>query len=153
MDEIAQLEKRLGTPLPEHLKLFYQTFGLADIGEQLQDFKEMGWIKDIWADQPQYGPDFTTEDKKYLPFLVSFSDYLWNGNMFCFHSETHQIYYYDHDSQPYLTKLFDQFEHYLKACLILIQDDFFGKVKQEQVEAWTEEIVSDLFGKETVQKW
>jgi hypothetical protein len=65
-DDIKKLQDRLGTSLPDTLKLFYQTFGLADIGEQLQNFNEIGWIKDIWADQPQYGPDFTEEDKKNL---------------------------------------------------------------------------------------
>ncbi len=79
---------------------------------------EIGWIKNIWSEQPQYGPDFTEEDKIHLPFLVSFSDYLGNGNMFCFHSETKEIYYYDHDNRPYLTKMFDKIDDYLKGCLI-----------------------------------
>ena len=149
-DEISVLEKKLGTTLPDNLKLFYQTFGLADIGEQLQDLKEIGWIKDIWADQPQYGPDFTEDDKKYLPFLVSFSDYLGNGNMFCFHSETKQIYYYDHDTRPYLTKMFDTVDTYLKGCLIFAQFDFSTN---DNIESWTEEIVSEIVGDDIVKKW
>lgn len=58
IEEIQELENRLGTTLPNSLKIFYQKFGLADIGEQLQDLKEIGWIKNIWAEQPQYEPDF-----------------------------------------------------------------------------------------------
>lgn len=149
-DEISKLEKKLGTTLPDNLKLFYQTFGLADIGEQLQDLKEIGWIKDIWADQPQYGPDFTDDDKKHLPFLVSFSDYLGNGNMFCFHSETKQIYYYDHDDRPYLTKLFDTVDNYLKGCLIFAQNDLSIS---DNIDDWTEEIVSEIVGGDIVKKW
>lgn len=149
-DEISVLEKKLGTTLPDNLKLFYQTFGLADIGEKLQDLKEIGWIKDIWADQPQYGPDFTDEDKKHLPFLVSFSDYLGNGNMFCFHSETKQIYYYDHDTRPYLTKMFDTVDDYLKGCLIFAQNDLGTN---DNIEDWTEEIVSEIVGGDIVKKW
>ncbi|KFF03467.1 SMI1/KNR4 family protein [Flavobacterium reichenbachii] len=149
-EEIFNLEKKLGTSLPENLKLFYETFGIADIGEQLQDFEEVDWIKGIWADAPQYGPDFTEEDKKLLPYLISFSDYLGNGNMFCFHSETKEIYYYDHDSKPYLTKIFDTVDDYLKGCLIFAQNDFS---ESREIDKWTEEIVSDLVGEKIVRKW
>jgi SMI1 / KNR4 family (SUKH-1) len=151
--DIAVLEKRLGTALPEGLKLFYQAFGIADIGEQLQELKQFGWIKEIWAEKPQYGPSFTEEDKQWLPFLVSFSDYLGNGNMFCFHSETKEIYYYDHDQRPYLSKIFNSVDDYLKGCLIFAQADLFGAAKQEEVEIWTEELVTEILGKEIVQKW
>jgi hypothetical protein len=152
-EEIQELENRLGTTLPNSLKIFYQKFGLADIGEQLQDLNEIDWIKNIWAEQPQYGPDFTEEDKIHLPFLVSFSDYLGNGNMFCFHSETKEIYYFDHDNKPYLTKMFNSVDEYLKGCLIFAQSDLFGNAEQEDVEEWTEEIVSEIIGEETVEKW
>ncbi|WP_113652166.1 SMI1/KNR4 family protein [Pedobacter namyangjuensis] len=153
IEEIQELENLLGTTLPNSLKIFYQKFGLADIGEQLQDLKEIGWIKNIWAEQPQYGPDFTEEDKIHLPFLVSFSDYLGNGNMFCFHSETKEIYYFDHDNKPYITKMFNTVDEYLKGCLIFAQSDLFGDAEQEDVEEWTEEIVSEIIGEETVEKW
>lgn len=153
IEEIQELENRLGTTLPNSLKIFYQKFGLADIGEQLQDLKEIGWIKNIWAEQPQYGPDFTEEAKIYFPFLISFSDYLGNGNMFCFHSETKEIYYFDHDNTPYLTKMFNTVDEYLKGCLIFAQADLFGEAEQEDVEEWTEEIVSEIISKETIEKW
>ena len=153
VDEIQKLESRLGTTLPHGLKTFYENFGLADIGEQLQDFNEIGWIRDIWAENPQYGPDFTETDQQYLPFLVTFSDYLGNGNMFCFHSETKEIFYYDHESQPYFTKMFDNVDEYLKGCLIFAQSDLFGDAEQSDVEKWTEEIVAEIIGAETVKKW
>lgn len=153
LDELEKTENRLAAALPDELKIFYQTFGIADIGEQLQGLDEMGWLKDIWADQPQYGPDFSDRDKDILPHLVTFSDYLGNGNLFCFHSETKEIYYYDHDGEPYLTKLFNTVDEYIKGCLILAQVDLFGQADQEQVEEWTEDIVSGFFGEDTVKKW
>lgn len=154
IEAILELEKSLKTTLPNSLKLFYQKFGIAEIGEQLQNFNEIGWIKDIWKDHPQYGPDFTEEDKKHLPFLISFSDYLGNGNMFCFHSETKEIYYYDHDTQPYLTKLFDDASDYIKGCLISCQSDFFNQeIGEEKVEEWCEEILDEMFGTDIVKKW
>ncbi|MDO5652452.1 MAG: SMI1/KNR4 family protein, partial [Moraxella sp.] len=152
IEEIQELENRLGTTLPNSLKAFYQKFGLVDIGEKLQDLEEIDWIKNIWAEEPQYGPDFTEEDEIYLPFLISFSDYLGNGNMFCFHSETKEIYYFDHDNPPYLTKIFDTVDEYLKGCLIFAQSDLFGDVAQEDVDEWTEEVVSEIIGTETVKK-
>lgn len=151
-DDIKKLEERLGTSLPENLKTFYNTFGLSDIGEQLQDFEDIGWIKDIWTDNP-YGPDFTEDDKVFLPYLISFSDYLGNGNMFCFHSQTKEIYYYDHDDTPYITKMFDRVDDYIKGCLIFAQYDLFGKADQEQIGKWTEEIVGNLVGKDIAKKW
>ncbi|MDH7444950.1 SMI1/KNR4 family protein [Aquimarina sp. 2201CG14-23] len=151
---IAELEKRLGATIPDNLKLFYKKFGISNIGEQLQNLDEIDWIKNIWKDNPEYGPDFSYEDKKHLPFLISFSDYLGNGNMFCFHSETKEIYYYDHDTQPYLIKLFDNVSDYIKGCLISCQADLFNKeIGQEQVEEWCNEILNEMFGKHIVEKW
>ncbi|MDR2920347.1 MAG: SMI1/KNR4 family protein [Tannerella sp.] len=153
-EEIKSLEDKLGAKLPDSLKLFYKTFGIAPIGEQLMDFNEIGWIKDIWAEAPEYGPDFTDGDKEVLPFLITFSDYLGNGNMFCFHRDTKEVYYFDHDDQPYLTKLFDTVDDYLKGCLIFCQTDLFKDgINQREVEQWTEEIVSGLYGQKTLKKW
>lgn len=150
--EINALESRLGTTLPDGLKLFYSTFGIADIGEELQSFEDIIWIKHLWENNP-YGPEFSQEDKISLPYLISFSDYLGNGNMLCFHSETKEIYYYDHDTRPFITKMFENVDDYIKGCLIFAQTDLFGDVKQEKVDKWTEEIVSDLIGNSTVRKW
>ncbi|GAL61831.1 SMI1/KNR4 family protein [Algibacter lectus] len=153
-ETIFELEKRLGVSLPSNLKLFYQKFGIAKIGEQLQSIDEIGWIKDLWKDAPQYGPDFSKDDKKHLPFLISFSDYLGNGNMFCFHSETKEIYYFDHDTKPYITKLFNSVSDYIKGCLISCQSDLFNQeIGQEKVEEWCEEILNEMFGKDIVEKW
>lgn len=153
IEEIENLEKRLGATLPNELKIFYNTFGIADIGEELQHFEDIIWIKELWNENNPYGPEFTQEDKIPLQHLISFSDYLGNGNMFCFHSETKEIYYYDHDTRPFITKMFNNVDDYIKGCLIFAQTDLFGEVKQEQVEKWTEEIAENLFGKTTVRKW
>ena len=153
-DEISELEARLGTTLPEPLKLFYQTFGLANIGEELLDFGDMGWLKDTGAADPEYGVDFTPEENAVLPYLVTFGDYLGNGNMFCFHSETKEIYYFDHDEAPYIYKMFNTVDDYIKCCLIFAQSDLFGEnTSQEDVDEWTEEIVEQLIGKDHIRKW
>lgn len=151
--DLASLEKRLNTTIPKGLKLFYQTFGLADIGEQLQAFDDIDYLQNIWAENPEYAPDFTDEDRKILPDLISFSDYLGNGNMFCFHQHSHEIYYFDHDTSPLISKMFDRVDDYIKGCLIFAQGELFGNAKPEQVEQWCEDIVIDLLGSQTVKKW
>lgn len=153
LEEIQELENRLGTTLPKGLKTFYLTFGLADMQEQLQSFDEIGWLKDIWAEYPEYGPNFSEQDKIYLPYLVSFSDSLGSGNMFCFHSQTKQIYFFNHDTRPYITKMFDTADQYIKASLIFAQADLFAEAEQEDVEKWTQEVVSELYGADIVQRW
>ena len=153
-DEIKRLEDKLGVNLPGGLKLFYKTFGIAPVGEALLNFEEIGYLKDIWADEPEYGPDFTEEDKTVLPYLITFSDYLGNGNMFCFHQDTKEIYYFDHDDKPYLTKLFDTVDDYLKGCLIFSQASLYEQgVVQADIERWIEETVEELYGVETLKKW
>ena len=153
LENILKLEKRLETSLPISLKLFYQKFGIAHIGEELQKLDEIDWIKNIWKDT-EYGRDFSEEDKNKLPYLISFSDYLGNGNMLCFHSESKEIYYYDHDTKPYLSKLFNDASDYIKGCLISCQADLFNQeTGQEQVEEWCEEILIGMLGEKTVKKW
>ena len=63
---------------------------------------------------------------------------------------TKEIYYYDHDEMPYLTKMFDTVDDYLKGCLIFAQNDFS---ESREIDNWTEEIVVDLFDERTVKKW
>ena len=151
--EIQELEARLETNLPNSLKEFYKVFGVADIGEELISFDEIDYIGKVWEPHPEYGPRFSEKDLMVLPYLITFSDYLGNGNMFCFHKETKEIYYFDHDSQPYFTKMLDHFDDYLKGCLIFAQADLFGEVGQDKVDQWTEEIVEELIGTDLVRKW
>ncbi|ATA89932.1 hypothetical protein CAPN001_21680 [Capnocytophaga stomatis] len=152
-EEIQEIEKHLGAKLPDSLKLFYKTFGVADIGEELIDLKNISYLKEWWEEDAEYGPDFSEEDKKVLPYLVWFGDYLGNGNMFCFHTKTHEIYYFDHDTLPYLTKLFDDFSDYLKGCLIFLQLNYVSDEKWAKFEEVLEEVVSEFISEEVIKKW
>jgi hypothetical protein len=152
--DIFALEKKLGAALPDSLKVFYQHFGTANIGEILQTFDDIDWLKSTWSDAPEYGPDFTELDNEVLPYLISFSDYLGSGNMFCYHAKTHQIFYYDHDQKPYISKMFDCIDDYLRGCLIYMQSDLFGAdITQDTASRWALEIQMQLFGAAIVCKW
>lgn len=152
---IVATEQRLNASLPDGLKLFYRTFGIADIGEQLQPLDKMIWLQETWEHHQQHAPDFSEEDRIHLPHLITFSDYLGNGNQFCFHAKTHEVFYYDHDTTPYLTPLFQRIDDYIKACLIFCQGEFFDIEyhRPEIIERWCEDKVIELYGLDTVRKW
>ncbi len=146
---IAATEKRLGAPLPEDLILFYRTFGVADIGEELQALENMEYLSD-WAAPFEPEEFMTPEETALLPQLVTFSEYLGNGNAFCFHRDMHDVYYFDHDTAPHLVRLFDRPGEYLKGCLVKLQEAFFVGADGEEI---TEEKLVELFGEALVTKW
>jgi hypothetical protein len=126
------------------------------MGEQLLTFDEIGWLKDIGiaSISHEYSCDYSNAEISVLPYLITFSDSLGNGNMFCFHRDTKEIFYFDHDKKPYLTKHFDKVDDYLKGCLIMCQSDFFGEgIDQDEVDGWTKEIIEELYGKDVLSKW
>jgi len=151
---ISTLEERLVLNLPESLKLFYQSFGVANIGEALLGPDDVAPIKGIWEDEPQYGPDFTPEDQELLPYLIHFSDGTGGGNMICFHMLTKEVYFFDHESKPYFSRLFDDADDYIKACLVDCQVELFDvQTGQRQVEVWCDEVLKSLFGADVVDRW
>lgn len=151
-EDIQALENRLNTTLPESLKIFYQTFGVVDIGEELLEIDKLKYISEWWKN-PEYSPEFSEEDLKILPYLVHFGDYLGNGNMFCFHSQTKEIYYFDHDTQPYFSKFFEDFSDYLYGCLLLIQSEIADTDNPSQVTQWAEELIAERIGEAVLTKW
>lgn len=150
--EITDLETRLGTKLPESLKTFYQAFGLAEIGEILQEFSTINWLNKVWETH-NFPPEFSDKDQEYLPHLITFSDYIGNGNMICFHNETGEVFLFKQKAENLLIKLFDSVDDYLKGCLVLVQKELAGDADEESVKQWTKETVTDLFGEAIVSKW
>ncbi|MDR1160662.1 MAG: SMI1/KNR4 family protein [Syntrophomonadaceae bacterium] len=143
-EEAAQLEAELQTSLPSGLKAFYQEFGVTDIGETLQEWDDIKWLVGLWAAAPKYGPDLTEAEQAVCPYLVTFGGCANDGNIWCFHSDTKEIYYFDYYEQPRITKLYNTFDDYLKNCLILAQADFFAEpAAKEDVLRWGKEILAD----------
>ncbi len=155
-EEIIALENYLGVELPKSLRAFYSVFGVANIGDVLLDFDEIDYISNIcgWFENPQYAPDFTENEKSLIPNLIAFSDGSGSGNMLCFHKETKEIYYYDHDTKPYFSKFFEDASDYIKCCLIFCQSEFFDeKIGIDTVEDWCDEVLNKLFGENIIDKW
>lgn len=154
INEIQDLESKLGVSIPSELALFYKTYGVIDIGELLLDFDQIQYLENIWKEQPQYAPQFSKNDQKVLSNLIVFSDYLGNGNMFCFHNETEEVYYFDHDLRPHISKLFGSVSDYIRGCLITAQNMMFGDDSSpDQCEFWCENVCKQLYGSDIVVKW
>ncbi len=146
--ELAATERRLGAALPPALRLLYANFGPADVGEQLQALKDMEplqhWVEGFPWDS------ISPEEAAALPHLVTFSEYLGNGNAFCFHTQDHSVWYFDHDTDPTLTRFFDDAGDYFKGCLIKAQQDL---LEEPEAEDLVEEMLVELFGEKIVAKW
>jgi len=79
--------------------------------------------------------------------LVAFGDYLGNGNMFCFHKESGEVYYFDHDDGPPLTRFFCRVEQYLDALMIL------NLAEVHDADDEGEALLVQRFGKPLVRQW
>ena len=146
---LAAAEKRLGAPLPSDLALFYRTFGVADVGEELQQLEHMAFLAQ-WAEGYDLWDSLSEEAHAALPRLVTFSEYLGNGNAFCFDTRDGSVWYFDHDTDPHLIKLFASVGEYLKGCLIKAQQDMFDEGEADDI---VEEKLVELFGEQVVAKW
>lgn len=152
--EILELENRIGTSLPKSLSIFHQAFGPANIGEELLSCSQIDKLKNLWPGINEKSEYFTDAECKLLPNLIAFSDVLGSGDMFCFHSETKDIYFFDHSDAPYFSKFFNDASDYIRGCLIQAQTDLFDiDTGQDAVEEWCEEILKELYGTSLVLKW
>ncbi len=153
-DKITQLEKRLNIALPTDLAMFYKQFGIANIGEILLNIDEVDWLQNVWQGIEEMLADFSEQEKIILPNLIAFSECLGGGNMMCFHSKTHEVFFFNHENKPYLSKLFTNVSDYIKACLIYYQLDLFDiNIGKNKVETWCYEILVENFPIETIKKW
>ena len=150
-ERLHAAEKRLGVVIPHGLRLFLRTFGVADIGEELQAPENMIYL-DEWTQNLGVEEFLEPEEMALLPELVTFSEHLGIGNAFCFHRSDGSVYFFDHDTGPHLAPLFASVDDYLRACLINVQDIFFAPTV-EDAESLIEERLVQLFGEKTVVKW
>ncbi len=153
-DKISQLEKKLTISLPTDLAMFYKQFGIANIGEILLNIDEVDWLQNAWQGIEEMFANFSEQEKSILPNLIAFSECLGGGNMMCFHTSTHEVYFFDHENKPHLSRLFTNVSEYIKACLIYYQLDLFDMdVGQDTVATWCYEILVENFPIETIKKW
>jgi len=148
-ESILICEKTLSTTLPNDLKLFYLRFGAAHMAEKLFNVEEFEYITANWEEG--FLDDYTEEEQSVLSKLIVFGDYLGNGNVWCFHKETKEIFYYSHDSKPNINQMFQTFYEYLQSLLIFTQAELGEDI--ENLEKECERLVVDLIGKDRVRVW
>ncbi len=148
-DELAALEARLGCPLPPALRAYHRELGALSLAERLCSVT--GGDTPIEPLRDAYpGIVDLTNDASELALadeLVAFGDYLGNGNLFCFHRQTGEVYYFDHDTSAMLTRFFADVEAYLDALMIRCLAEV-----HENDEAG-EALLARRFGAQLVRKW
>lgn len=146
---IQALEQQLGCALPAPLRQYHLQLGALSLAETLCSVQHGPvCIQPLLAAYP--GITDIYEDNLDLPLveaLVAFGDYLGNGNMFCFHRQDGAVYYFDHDTEPALTRFFDSTQDYLDAlmlrCLAEVHDD----------DDAGEALLGARYGESLVRKW
>lgn len=146
---LSALEKRLACPLPPALHEYHREFGVLSLAERLCSVVPGDICIEPLLDAFPGIVDLAGAEAELelAEKLVAFGDYLGNGNLFCFHRETGEVHYFDHDGGALLTRFFASPEDYLDALMILclaeIHDD------DESGEA----LLIERFGRELVHKW
>ena len=78
--------------------------------------------------------------------LVVFGDYLGNGNHWCFHRQSGEVWYFDHDSPPMLTRMFAHVHDYLDALMMMCLLEVHG-LKDDEA------LLRQRFGDMCIDKW
>lgn len=147
--DLSPLEARLGCPLPTALRAYHVEFGALSLAEKLCSVTDGHTpIQPLLDAYPGITDIAENEaDLALAKELVAFGDYLGNGNMFCFHRQSGDVYYFDHDTEPMLTPFFPSTQDYLDAlmirCLAEVHDNDEGG----------EAILVERFGNALVRKW
>lgn len=151
--EVDALEQRLGCTIPPLLRTYHQQIGTLDLAETLCSVPPAQYasieplhnacpgITDILEDAPDAETQWALVSQ-----LVVFGDYLGNGNQWCFHRETGEVWYFDHDSSPMLTQIFSDVGQYLDVLMFKCLLEVHG-------EEDNEELLRERLGDAIVEKW
>ncbi len=151
--ELAALEQRLGCAIPPLLRVYHEQIGTLNLAETLCSVTPAKYasieplhdaypgITDILENVPDAAPQWALVNQ-----LVVFGDYLGNGNLWCFHRETGEVWYFDHDCSPMLTQMFIDVGQYLDILMFKCLLDAHG-------EEDNEDLLREHLGDAIVEKW
>ncbi|WP_431823502.1 SMI1/KNR4 family protein [Burkholderia sp. F1] len=147
---VSQAEVRIGCTLPGALRRYHLEIGALQLAEHLCALENDAPIPiqplfDAFPGLVERG--LSEQEDVLAKQMVVFSDYLGNGNMFCFHGSTGEVFYFDHDTDPALTFFASDINSYLEALMIKMLADV-----HEQEEAG-EDLLVERFGRALVSKW
>lgn len=152
-EDLQALEQRLGCALPFHLRTYHEKIGVLELAETLCSvipkknasieplYDAYHGITDILESVPE-----ANQLKTLIDQLVVFGDYLGNGNLWCFHRETGEVWYFDHDTSPMLTQIFTDVGEYLDALMFKCLLEIHGEEENETV-------LRERLGDAVVEKW
>lgn len=147
--DLAELEQHLGCALPASLRQYHADLGALSLSETLCSVARGSTpIQPLLEAFPGIVDLSEDEAERTLAReLIAFGDYLGNGNMFCFHRQTGEVYYFDHDDGAVLTHFFPAVDQYLDALMIkclaeVHEDDETGEM-----------LLVERFGLPLVRKW
>lgn len=151
--EIDSLEQRLGCAIPPLLRTYHEHIGTLELAETLCSVQPASYvaieplidaypgITDLLEDLPD-----SDELRNLVDQLIAFGDYLGNGNLWCFHRVTGEVWYFDHDCPLMLTQMFSDVGQYLDLimfkCLLTVHG-----------EEDNEEMLREKLGDALVEKW
>ncbi|MET1076917.1 MAG: SMI1/KNR4 family protein [Pseudomonas sp.] len=146
---LAALEARLGCALPPALRCYHSELGVLSLGERLCSVQPGDiCIQPLSEAFPGIVDIATSETELELAAeMIAFGDYLGNGNMFCFHRVSGEVFYFDHDQAPLLCRFFTSPETYLDALMLRtlaeVHEDDEGGIA----------LLEARFGRDLVTKW
>lgn len=151
--EIDALEQRLDCTIPSLLRTYHEKIGILDLAETLCSVKPAPYstiepLLDAYPGISDILEEAANADQQWslVNQLVVFGDYLGNGNLWCFHRETGEVWYFDHDCPPMLTQIFSDVGQYLDVvmykCLLTVHG-----------EEENEEMLREKLGDALVEKW
>jgi hypothetical protein len=154
---IRKLEIALGCELPQALKNYHLNFGVTELAERLNklDIDDDYGIKSLLDAYPGIvDMELSATDMADVQQMIAFGDYLGNGNMWCFHRQSQAIYFFDHDSAPVLTAMFDDVKDYLDVLMVMniahAHTDLDGT--HDAIKLY-KPLLIERFGKAFIKKW
>ena len=148
-------EQRIGCPLPPMLRAYHQRIGVEYLAEAINPPESIEpllaaclGLEDILEYMPA---EQAAATRALAEQLIAFGDYLGNGNLWCFHRETGQVWYCDHDTGECLTQIFDDVRDYLDAVMILSLAE--AHAPEDENHETAESILRQRLGDAVVEKW
>lgn len=148
-------EQRIGCSLPPMLRAYHERIGVEYLAEIINPPERIEPLLDAFPGLEDILEDLSAEQaaatRALAEQLIAFGDYLGNGNLWCFHRQTGQVWYCDHDTGECLTQIFDDVRDYLDAVMILSLAEAHD-LEGEDHEA-AESILRQRLGDAVVEKW
>ena len=148
-------EQRIGCPLPPMLRAYHQHIGVEYLAEIINPPERIEPLLDAFPGLEDILEDMSAEQaaatRALVEQLIAFGDYLGNGNLWCLHRQTGQVWYCDHDMGECLTPIFDNVRDYLDAVMILSLAEAHDSDDENHETA--EKMLRQRLGDAVVGKW